>query len=182
LLACLPIGAFRIDEILERTGYRTLRHEPDAKERFYYGLLMLYSYVVPLLLTVATFQIIKYSLKRPRPTHVPGTYRIGHGILKKAEKGTYSMPSGDASAVGVFCFVMAAVPGLPALYVICPLVCLGRVYYQMHYIGDVVAGASLGTIWAAIYYVLFEHVCAKLFRHLLGEDSFLPPVEYSPSA
>lgn len=176
IIACIPIGAARINEMLECTGYRKIMHDPSGKERLLYGLVLMYSYVVPLLLCVCTFQIIKYSVKRARPAHPPGTTRIGLQNLKKAEKGTYSFPSGDASAIGVFCAVMATIPGLPSLLILLPLVSLGRVYYQMHYIMDVLVGATIGVLWGLIYFWSFEEMGAKCFRYWLGPDSFLPPL------
>lgn len=103
-------------------------HEPSALERFMYGLVFLGVYFISLTLAAATFQIMKYSIKRKRPEPVEGTNRIG-GNLRKAEAGTYSMPSGDVSACSLYCFLFASVMGIPAVYVVLPLVMAGRVFY-----------------------------------------------------
>jgi membrane-associated phospholipid phosphatase len=85
------------------------------------------TYGISLLVMVTSTQILKYLIKRARPVALSHTKRIGN--LRKAEEGTYSMPSGDSAAASLFCFLCATVVGLPALYVILPLVMCGRVYY-----------------------------------------------------
>jgi len=65
------------------------------------------------------------------------------------------MPSGDAAAAAVFCFLYAVLMQLPETYLILPMVCLGRVYYQCHWLGDTVVGSAIGTIWAIIAFVYF---------------------------
>ena len=94
------------------------------------------------------------------------TYRVGN--LRKAEGKTFSMPSGDATASSLYCFLLATVAGLPAIYVILPLVMMGRIYYQCHYIGDVLAGCALGTLWGLVSLLSFEPVWAPLGRAILG--------------
>lgn len=107
--------------------YRTLQHETTALEKFLYGVVFMLTYGISLLVMVTSTQILKYLIKRTRPDALSHTKRIGN--LRKAEEGTYSMPSGDSAAASLFCFLFATVVGLPALYVILPLVMCGRVYY-----------------------------------------------------
>ncbi len=76
---------------------------------------------------LATFQIMKYTIKRTRPKELPFTKRMAN--LRRAEAGTYSMPSGDVSAAALFCFLFTTILDLPMIYAILPLVMCGRVYY-----------------------------------------------------
>jgi len=50
---------------------------------------------------------MKYTIKRQRPKELSFTQRIAN--LRRAEEGTYSMPSGDVSAASLFCFLFAFV-------------------------------------------------------------------------
>jgi membrane-associated phospholipid phosphatase len=72
------------------------------------------------------------------------------GNLRKAEVGTYSMPSGDAAAAALFCFLYATMVNLPLVYLLLPLVMLGRVYYHCHWFGDTFFGAVVGTLWGLV--------------------------------
>ena len=65
------------------------------------------------------------------------------------------MPSGDTSAAAVFCLINMAIMDLPAMYIVLPLVALGRVYYQCHWFGDTIIGAIVGTFWGWIGYSQF---------------------------
>lgn len=100
------------------------------------------------------------------------TYRVGN--LRKAEGKTFSMPSGDATASSLYCFVLATVAGLPAIYVVLPFVMAGRIYYQCHYLGDVLAGAFIGTMWGLVSLLSFDQIWAPLGRAMLGDDTFIP--------
>lgn len=63
------------------------------------------------------------------------------------------MPSGDATAAGVYCFILCHVLGMQWIYILLPLVMMGRVYYHCHWFGDTIIGAFMGTIWG---YVAFH--------------------------
>jgi membrane-associated phospholipid phosphatase len=116
---------------------------------------------------------MKYTIKRPRPSKelFENTRRIGN--LRKAEANTYSMPSGDATAVSLFCFFYATVLGLPVVYIILPLVLCGRLYYQCHYWGDVTVGCVVGTLWGVFSFLLFQQIWAPFGRLFLGSESFI---------
>ena len=66
------------------------------------------------------------------------------------------MPSGDSAAAACFCFTYAAVMQLHAVYICLPFVCLGRVYYQCHWLGDTIMGSLIGTFWAVIGFMMFQ--------------------------
>jgi hypothetical protein len=55
------------------------------------------------------------------------------------------MPSGDASAAALFCFMFFVVLDLKFVYFILPLVMCGRVYYHCHWFGDTIVGVAVGT-------------------------------------
>ena len=76
---------------------------------------------------VTSTQIMKYTIRRERPLKNPDAPRLSN--LRDSENGTYSMPSADTSAAAVFCFLLANLMNIPAVYVILPLVAMGRVYY-----------------------------------------------------
>ena len=91
---------------------------------------------------------MKYGIKRERPKRRSDTTRISD--LRGKETGTYAMPSGDSSAAAVFCALVAIEMGMPQIYVLMPLVMLGRVYYQCHWIGDTVIGFFVGSFWGLV--------------------------------
>jgi hypothetical protein len=64
-----------------------------------------------LLGTVVTTQTLKYSLRRRRPDFNKSVYRFKN-CLRETEEGTYSMPSGDSTAAGLYCFILCHVAGM----------------------------------------------------------------------
>ena len=135
------------------------------------GLSFMVFYCLTLLLMISTVQLMKITIKRTRPPRNPKTIRLGN--LRAAENGTYSMPSGDAAAAAVFCFLYAVFMHLPETYLILPMVCLGRVYYQCHWIGDTLVGSVIGTLWAVIAFaniVMF----LPILQAVGGPGSFNP--------
>ena len=91
---------------------------------------------------------MKYTIKRERPQKKPEAPRLSN--LRDHEIGTYSMPSGDTSAAAVFCFVLTNLMQMPWIYLVLPLVAMGRVYYQCHWFGDTIIGSIVGTFWGFI--------------------------------
>ena len=91
---------------------------------------------------------MKYTIKRERPRRRPDTTRLSD--LRGKETGTYAMPSGDSAAAAVFCYLVAFEMGLPQVYLLLPLVMMGRVYYQCHWFGDTIVGVIIGTFWAFV--------------------------------
>ena len=120
---------------------------------------------------ITTVQILKYTLKRARPEPLPNSQRIGS--LRNAELGTYSMPSGDAAAAALFCFLFCSILNMPAIYLILPLVMLGRVYYHCHWLGDTFIGVAIGTFWGVIAYSQFDVLFSQMGRVIAGPSSFL---------
>ena len=60
------------------------------------------------------------------------------------------MPSGDCAAAALYCYLHCTMVYLPAMYLMLPLVVLGRVYYQCHWYGDTIVGMLVGTFWGVI--------------------------------
>ena len=116
---------------------------------------------------------MKYTIKRERPRTRSDTTRLSD--LRGKETGTYAMPSGDSSAAAVFCFLIAIELGLPLVYILMPLVMLGRVYYQCHWIGDTVVGLFVGTFWGLIGTTYFS-MLVPFFKEIAGNEAFLPAI------
>jgi len=83
------------------------------------------------------------------------------------------MPSGDTSAGAVFCTLVAIEMGMPYIYILMPLVMLGRVYYQCHWLGDTIVGFFVGTFWGVISSSNF-YAFVPLFKAVIGDDAFIP--------
>lgn len=129
-------------------GFRPLGRELTGLEQFRVGCDFMLYYGISLLFMVCSTQILKYTIRRARPNPLPNTKRIHD--LRGREHGTFSMPSGDAAAASVFCYEYCQMMGLPAIYLILPLVICGRVYYQCHWFGDTFAGVLVGTAWGVL--------------------------------
>jgi membrane-associated phospholipid phosphatase len=97
-------------------------------QRVRFGLVFFWMYGFALLALVAAAQTLKYSIRRERPQMLPQTKRI-NAELRLKEEGTFSMPSGDSGAAAVFCYVYASTLLGSWIYLIVPLVALGRIYY-----------------------------------------------------
>ena len=54
-----------------------------------------------------------------------------------------------------------------------PLVMMGRVYYQCHWLGDTVAGFLIGTFWGLVGASNFDYF-VPVFEALCGEEAFVP--------
>ena len=93
--------------------------------------------------------------------------------LRSKEIGTFSMPSGDSSAAAVFCFLIAHELGLKGIWLLMPLVMMGRVYYHCHWVGDTLVGLLVGSFWGLVGAGQFDNL-VTFFRLLVGRDSFIP--------
>lgn len=83
------------------------------------------------------------------------------------------MPSGDSAAAAVFCVIIGMEMHMPWVFLSLPLVMLGRVYYQCHWLGDTVIGACVGTFWGVLGYMQFLGLLPMLVM-IAGENSFQP--------
>ena len=89
------------------------------------------------------------------------------------------MPSGDSGAAAVFCLQYAVLMQLPGVYVILPLVCLGRVYYQCHWIGDTVIGVIIGSFSAISTLIVFDQIM-PLLQWISGPGTFILSANQPP--
>jgi membrane-associated phospholipid phosphatase len=92
--------------------------------------------------------------------------------LREKEEGTFSLPSGDSAACALMCFLYAHCMHVYVIYLILPLVCMGRIYYHCHWIGDTILGSIIGTIWGIIGVANFD-LMVPLMQKIAGDDYFL---------
>ena len=126
---------------------------------------------------VCCTQLMKYTIKRERPKRRSDTTRVND--LRGKENGTFAMPSGDSSAAAVWCALVACEMGMPAIYILMPLVMLGRVYYQCHWLGDTIVGFFVGSFWGLVGVTNFSAL-VPFFKMIAGTDSFVPMSEAPP--
>jgi len=121
------LGSLNYDYMLTNNGFQAVGDKIAAKDKLGYGFCFFFLFGICLLLMVCCTQIMKYTIKRERPKRRLDTKRLSD--LRGKENGTYAMPSGDVSAAAVFCCLVAFEMGMPAIYILMPLVMMGRVYY-----------------------------------------------------
>lgn len=170
LLSCL-VGAYRYEAFLFNLGYRPVQHELSIVERLRYGVVFMLYYAVALGIMVSSTQIMKYTIKRPRPEIPAAATRMVN--LVKHEAGTWAMPSGDSAAAACFCFMYTAFLRLPSVYIILPLVCCGRVFFHCHYFGDTFIGSIVGTLWGLFVFQIFTFTVPAA-QWIAGPNTFLP--------
>ena len=99
-----------------------------------------------------------------------------HGLrlsdLRGKEEGSFALPSGDSAACALMCFLYAHCLHIYVIYLILPLVCMGRIYYHCHWIGDTVLGSAVGTIWGIIGVCNFS-LFVPLMQYIAGNEFFL---------
>jgi undecaprenyl-diphosphatase len=90
----------------------------------------------------ASYYVLKNTLKRPRPYDLKPSV---HSLIIAADK--FSFPSGHTSAAFCLCVMTLLIFGNIASYLFlwAAAVGLSRVIVGVHFPGDVVAGALLGT-------------------------------------
>jgi len=95
---------------------------------------------VAVLLSVSVGTVIKYVVRRPRPSDLKGFY--------SRRVDNYSFPSGHAIRVACIAVVLGiAFPQCLSLLVLyASLVALCRVSLGIHYLSDVLVGSILGTL------------------------------------
>ena len=124
---CVILGAINHDYMLQVNGYKPAGDQVSDERRLAYGFCFFVLYGMCLLFMVCCTQLMKYAIKRERPKRRSDTTRISD--LRGKETGTFAMPSGDSSAAAVFCALVSIEMGMPLIYILMPLVMLGRVYY-----------------------------------------------------
>ncbi|SNS34058.1 undecaprenyl-diphosphatase [[Luteovulum] sphaeroides subsp. megalophilum] len=123
--------------------------------------------LVVAVLAVAVGRTLAMALPyRPRPIHDPDLGFLLHsGLSHETLDGWSSMPSDHAVlyfalATGIFLAHRAV--GVVALLHAIFIICLPRIYFGLHYTGDIVAGAIIGIAMA----VVLVPVLARQFQRL----------------
>jgi len=94
---------------------------------------------------------LKYLTKRARPVRMPQVTR--HCDMRTHEGNQPSFPSGDAAIAAFFFAQYLYVFDFPWLfYIMTPIVMLGRVWMQCHWIGDTILGALGGWLFAFLWF------------------------------
>ena len=135
-----------------------------------FAVVFLLYYGITLLVMVSCTQALKYIIRRERPTNKDDLWRLVD--MRSVENGTFSMPSGDSAAGAVFCTLIAFEMDCPWIFVVLPLVMAGRIYYHCHWLGDTLAGASIGLFWGAIAVIYFNEL-VPLWSWICGSDYFI---------
>lgn len=105
--------------------------------------------------TAITFSL-KYSISRPRP------YVADPQIIKKANAGPHSFPSGHTSLA--FATATSLTLAYPKWYVALPAYAwasasgYSRMHLGMHYPTDVLAGAIIGTLSGIVAHKINQHM------------------------
>lgn len=126
--------------------------------RFKYAILTIVSF----LLSGLVAQVIKKTVKMPRPGSVfkgdPDWYTLPDYHIH----GNYSFPSGHTTSIFALMLVLYYVfPGQrksPLLFIMACLAGYSRVYLSQHWTGDVYIGALVGTTVTLILIYSFNHM------------------------
>ena len=171
---CFIIGATNYDKMLVNNNFKPRGDTITDSESLVYGYTYWLFFSLALGVSTISSTILKKTIKRERPRARTDTTRISN--LRGKEIGTYAMPSGDSNAASVFCLLLAVEFDINWIYLIMPLVMLGRVYYQCHWLSDTLAGFCHGTLWAALFAYNFIHF-VPLFELVAGGDAFVSAVD-----
>lgn len=109
------------------------------------------------IVNIAVFRLVKTLMERPRPVALqsrPLKYRL---------VDEFAFPSGHATvAFGIAYVLASAYPGLWwawfSAYLASLIISLSRIFVREHYPSDVIGGAVIGTLVAAIFLPLFSSV------------------------
>ncbi|MFW6111500.1 MAG: phosphatase PAP2 family protein [Candidatus Bipolaricaulota bacterium] len=109
------------------------------------------------IVNIAVFRLIKTLMERPRPV------TLGSRPLKYRLVDEFAFPSGHATvAFGIAYVLASAYPGLWwawfGAYLASLIISLSRIFVREHYPSDVIGGAVIGTLVAAIFLPLFSSV------------------------
>ena len=159
------IGFSNYDIMLVNNKFKPKGDKITDNEKLAYGYSFWLFFSLALGVSTLSSTILKNSIKRERPKARTDTTRLSN--LRGKEIGTYAMPSGDSNAASVFCLLLAAEFNINWIYLIMPLVMLGRVYYQCHWLSDTLAGFFHGTLWAMLFAYNFIHF-VPLFEMVAG--------------
>ena len=106
---------------------------------------------------IVTNLFLKPTIARIRPYDLFGFVPL---IDKPSD---FSFPSGHATASfegAIGCFLWNKKLGIIAI-IVAILISFSRIYFQVHYISDVVAGAIIGSVLATFAYLIVKAVCKR---------------------
>ncbi len=108
-----------------------------------YGALFLYTGLLAYAMELPLYIALKKLFKRERPCNV---FKNFHAHVQPSDK--FSLPSGHTAAAFLMANLLAHFYPAVALlaYVWATLIGLSRVLLGVHYPGDILAGATLGTV------------------------------------
>jgi undecaprenyl-diphosphatase len=119
---------------------------------------------IALVITLAdsiSSQIIKDSVHRLRPSHNPGLESLIH-IVNNYRGGTYGFVSSHAAntfAVAVFLSLLLKNKWFSvSIFIWATIVSYSRIYIGVHYPGDVLGGAILGSVLSIMVFKIYSAV------------------------
>lgn len=137
-------SAYAVAGVIVALGWRMWRHQFGwrAVAVACFCLALVYG------LVAGAYNVIKYEVLRPRPFVALGAELRVSADDVQAIRPNSSFPSGHAANAFMLATLLAALRrrgSWPLWYGLAALVALSRVYLGLHYPGDVLAGAVLGT-------------------------------------
>lgn len=111
-----------------------------------------------------TSALMKPFFERPRPTWNPELKSLVHTV-DEYRGGHYGFPSSHAAntfCVAVLLSLVIRKPWPRWLFVWAALVSYSRIYLGVHYPGDILTGAALGSIFGLIAYQLYLAVTVRI--------------------
>ncbi len=85
------------------------------------------------------------------------------------------MPSGDSAQGALWVVITMLFFQSYVILLVIPMVCLGRVYFRCHWIGDTLVGALIGAGFAVIGFLTFSKFADVLIYFFPGFIDFLSP-------
>jgi len=138
-------SAYAVAGVIVAMGWRMRRHQCAWRAVAVACLCLALVYGV----VAGAYNAIKYEVLRPRPFVALGAELRVSADEVQAIRPNSSFPSGHAANAFMLATLLAALlrRGLwPLWYGLALLVALSRVYLGLHYPGDVLAGAVLGSV------------------------------------
>ena len=116
-----------------------------------------------------TSGFMKPFFARPRPSHDLEISQLVH-IVNDYRGGKYGFASSHAAntfAVATYFFLLLRkhFPAIIWIFAWCTLVSYSRIYLGVHYPGDIIVGAMIGTSFAALVYAGLEKL--RVVRRML---------------
>lgn len=134
------------------------------------GIAIIISLILGLILSTI---ILKGLVGRERPFNTAGAILNEASLLIGAPSGRFSFPSGHSvssfSAAAVLLFYDRKL-GLPAL-ILAALIAFSRLYLYVHFPSDVLGGAMLGIVFAAVSIRIVNKIGVKTNERKLPDNT-----------